>query len=73
MESLKIVSYGTSRVQKLRRVALDPNLLSTLGIQEGDEVRVDLDVQTATILITRSGGPYADVAKQKSSRKRNAE
>jgi len=51
MESLKIVSYGTSRIQKLRRVALDPNLLNTLGMQEGDVVRIDLDVDTATILI----------------------
>jgi len=53
MDSLKIVSYGTSRIQKLRRVALDPNLLTTLGMQEGDLVRVDLDVRSATILIKR--------------------
>jgi formylmethanofuran dehydrogenase subunit D len=53
MESLKIVSFGTSKIQKSRRVALDPNLMTTLGMQEGDMVRVDLDVQSATILIRR--------------------
>jgi hypothetical protein len=61
MESLKIVSYGTSRIQKLRRVALDPNLLTTLGMQEGDLVRVDLDVHTATILIKRESDARAPV------------
>jgi formylmethanofuran dehydrogenase subunit D len=56
MESLKIVSFGTSKIQKSRRVALDPNLMTTLGMREGDMVRVDLDVQSATILIKREAG-----------------
>jgi hypothetical protein len=72
MESLKIVSYGTSRIQKLRRVALDPNLLTTLGMQEGDLVRVDLDVHTATILIKRESDARARV-KASTRRRRHAE
>lgn len=54
MKSIQKVSFGTSTIQKLRRVALDPNLLKTLGLQEGDTVNVDLDVATATILISKS-------------------
>lgn len=53
MESIKIVSFGTSTIQKLRRVALDPNLLMTLGLREGDAVKVELDVDRATILIRK--------------------
>jgi len=71
MESLKIVSYGTSRIQKLRRVALDPNLLNTLGMQEGDFVRIDLDVDTATILIKREP-QIGRAAKTVSGRRRRA-
>lgn len=55
MESIKIVSFGTSTIQKLRRVALDPNLLTTLGLREGDIVKIELDVDKATILIRKEG------------------
>jgi hypothetical protein len=72
MESIKVVSYGTSRIQKLRRVALDPNLLTTLGMEEGDLVRVDLDVHTATILIKRESGAH-EAAKGSTRRRRHAE
>ncbi len=54
MEGLKKVSFGTSIIQKSRRVALDPNLLDTLELKEGDKVRVELDTHTATILIRRA-------------------
>lgn len=54
MESITKVSFGTSRIQKLRRLALDSNLLKTLGLEEGDSVQVELDVPTATILIRKS-------------------
>jgi hypothetical protein len=54
MKSIKKVSFGTSTIQKLRRVALDPNLLETLELQEGDTVRVVLDVDSATILIRKA-------------------
>ena len=71
MESLKIVSFGTSKIQKSRRVALDPNLMTTLGMQEGDMVRVDLDVQSATILIKREAGTQNTMT-AKSRRRRHA-
>jgi len=53
MKSIRIASYGTSKIQKLRRIALDSNLLATLKLQEGDTVKIDLDVATATILIRK--------------------
>lgn len=53
MYGIKKVSFGTSKIQKSRRVALDPNLLTTLGLQEGDAVTVELDVHTSTILIRK--------------------
>ena len=51
--ALKKVSYGTTRIQALRRVALDQNLLDTLGLEIGDSVRVELDTEREAILITR--------------------
>jgi hypothetical protein len=56
MKGIKVVSFGTSTIQKLRRVALDSNLLTTLELQEGDIVRIDLDVASATILIRKDAG-----------------
>lgn len=53
MPGIKKVSFGTSTIQKARRIALDPNLLTTLDLQEGDTVRIDLDVDSATILIRK--------------------
>lgn len=58
MPRLKKVLYGTLKIQKLRRIALDPNLLDTLGLQEGDSVKVELDVGTSTILIRKSAGAF---------------
>jgi formylmethanofuran dehydrogenase subunit D len=57
MASIKTVSFGTSTIQKARRIALDPNLLTTLELQEGDTVRIDLDVDSATILIRKDARP----------------
>lgn len=57
MASIKIVAFGTSMIQKARRIALDPNLLTTLQLQEGDIVRIDLDVDSATILIRKDAAP----------------
>jgi hypothetical protein len=56
MKSIKVVSFGTSTIQKLRRIALDSNLLTTLELQEGDTVKIDLDVASATILIRKEAG-----------------
>jgi hypothetical protein len=53
MAGLRKVSFGTSTIQKARRIALDPNLLTTLELQQGDTVRIDLDVVSATILIRK--------------------
>lgn len=58
MPRLKKVLYGTLKIQKLRRIALDPNLLDTLGLQEGDSVKVELDVGTSTILIRKNAGAH---------------
>ena len=56
MKSIKVVSFRTSTIQKLRRIALDSNLLTTLELQEGDTVKIDLDVASATILIRKEAG-----------------
>lgn len=55
--ALKKVSYGTTKIQKLRRIALDQSLLETLGLSIGDVVRVELDTEQEAVLITR--GPPA--------------
>jgi len=70
MASIRIVSYGTSTIQKARRVALDANLLTTLKLQEGDTVRIDLDVQSATILICKEAP--ADPKRKPTARKSRA-
>jgi hypothetical protein len=62
--SITKVSFGTSIIQKARRIALDPNLLTTLAWQEGDTVRIDLDVETGTILIRKE---IADESRRKPS------
>lgn len=54
MKGLKKVSFGTSIIQKSRRVALDPNLLDTLELKEGDKVRIELDIGSETILIRKA-------------------
>ena len=51
--SLKKVSFGTARIQKLRRVALDQNILETLGLGIGDLVRIELDTEHEAVIITR--------------------
>lgn len=56
MNGITKVSFGTSTIQRSRRIALDPNLLTTLGLNEGDTVKVELDVGSATILISKDTG-----------------
>lgn len=58
--ALKKVSYGTSRIQKLRRVALDQNLLETLGLGIGDLVRIELDTEHEAVIITRVLMPHSE-------------
>lgn len=67
MNGIKLVFFGTSTIQKARRIALDANLLTTLKLQEGDTVRVDLDVDSSTILIRKEAVPE----KPKTSRGRS--
>lgn len=52
--SIQKVSYGTTKIQKLRRIALAEHLLGTLGIKEGDVVSVDLDIPTEAIVIRKA-------------------
>ena len=47
------VSFGTATIQRMRRVALDPNLLRTLGLSEGDSVEVVLLVDSSEILLRK--------------------
>lgn len=56
-------------IQKLRRVTLDPNLLTTLGLREGDTVKIELDVDRATILIRKD--PLSTPQKGESRRRAN--
>lgn len=50
------VSFGSTTIQKLRRVALDPNLLRTLGLEEGDSLEVVLLVDTGEIRLRKDPG-----------------
>ena len=47
------VSFGTTTVQKNRRIAIDPNLLENVGLAEGDQVRLFFDTETQAIVIER--------------------
>lgn len=40
-------------IQKLRRITLDPNLLRTLGLAEGDDLEVTLMVETGEIRLRK--------------------
>jgi len=51
--SLKLVSFGTTKIQTLRRVALDQNLLDTLGLGIGDMVHIELDTEREVVIIKR--------------------
>ena len=48
---VKLASYGTVKVYKSNHIKLDANLLTTLGIQPGDRVRVFLDTTERAIVI----------------------
>lgn len=50
---LSEVSFGSAKIQKLRRVALDANLLHTLGLSEGDCLEVSLLVETGEIRLKK--------------------
>lgn len=52
--SLSEVSFGTATIQRMRRVALDANMLRTLGLAEGDSLEVVLLVDSSEILLRKS-------------------
>ena len=64
---LSEVSFGPATIQKLRRIALDSNLLRTLGLEEGDSLEVSLLVETGEIRLRKHIG-----TKQKSIAKKKA-
>jgi bifunctional DNA-binding transcriptional regulator/antitoxin component of YhaV-PrlF toxin-antitoxin module len=47
------VSFGSTTIQKLRRVTLDQNLLRTLDLEEGDSLEVVLLVDTGEICLRK--------------------
>ena len=50
---MKIVSFGTTPVQKGKRVKLNDNLLENLNIVEGDVVEVLLDTTKQEIILKK--------------------
>lgn len=52
--ALTEVSFGTVTIQRSRRIALDANLLRTLGIAEGDSIEVVLLVDSSEIILRRA-------------------
>jgi hypothetical protein len=66
---IKKVSYGTSKIQKLRRISLDQNLMDTLGLSIGDRVFIELDTELEAITITKTRTSIRD---QKSARASNS-
>ena len=58
-QALTEVSFGTVIVQRARRIALDANLLRTLGIAEGDSVEVVLLVDSSEIILRRASDAMA--------------
>lgn len=60
--SIQKVSFGAVHIQKLRRVALDEHLLSTLGLTVGDRVTVELDVESESIILRKAAVSKVDAA-----------
>lgn len=50
---LSEVSFGSTMIQKLRRISLDANLLRTLGLEEGDSLDVALMIETGEIRLRK--------------------
>lgn len=63
---LSEVSFGPATIQKLRRIALDANLLRALGLEEGDSLEVCLLVETGEIRLRKHiGTKQRAIAKNK--------
>jgi hypothetical protein len=67
--SILKVYFGTVKIQKLRRIALAEGLLETLKMKEGDAVKIELDVSTATIEIRAANPQTPELSKRRSRRK----
>ena len=67
--SILKVYFGTVKIQKLRRIALAEGLLETLKMKEGDAVKIELDVSTATIEIRAANPQTSELLRRRSRRK----
>lgn len=47
------VFFGTTKIQALRRIALDANLLANLNLSQSDTLSVYLDVEREEIVLKR--------------------
>lgn len=54
------VSFGTTIVQKNRRIAIDQNLLENLDLSEGDAVKLFLDTDTKVIVIQKNASKSSE-------------
>lgn len=59
------VSFGVVTIQKLRRIALDSNLLRTLGLSEGDTLEVALNVETSEVILRKQERSLSDSSPNK--------
>ena len=59
------VSFGVVTIQKLRRIALDSNLLRTLGLSEGDTLEVALNVETGEVVLRKQEPSLGDSSTNK--------
>lgn len=62
--TLQEVSFGTTTIQKLRRITLDQNLLRTLSLEEGDSVEVVLVVATGDICLRKCKTSQSETVKK---------
>ena len=64
-DRLKKVLFGTTLIQRQRRVALDPNLLENLGLAIGDEVAIFLDTEARSICIEKVVSLESNTSREK--------
>jgi bifunctional DNA-binding transcriptional regulator/antitoxin component of YhaV-PrlF toxin-antitoxin module len=51
---MKRITFGTVKIQSLRRISLDPNLLANLGLCENDVLSIYLDLENEEIVLKRA-------------------
>jgi hypothetical protein len=62
--TLQEVSFGTTSIQKLRRITLDQNLLRNLSLEEGDSLEVVLVVATGDICLRKCKIEQSEIVKK---------